>query len=72
MAAHQFGGIGQHGQRANAQDVHLGQTDRLDVAVVELGDEKALGRPLHRHIVGERSRRDDQTAGMDAQMIRLA
>ena len=72
MAAHQLGGVGQHRQGANAQQIDLGQADGLDVAVVELGDQKAFGRPLHRHNVGQRAGRHHQAAGMDAQVMGLA
>ena len=72
VGAHHLGGVGQHGQGADAEDVHLGQADGLDVAVVELGDEKALGRPLHRHVIRQRAGRDDDAAGVHAQVVGLA
>ena len=64
--------VGAGGQGADAQQVELGQAQGLDVLVVELGDEKAFGRPLDRHYVGQRAGRDDQPAGMDTQVVRLA
>ena len=45
VPAHQLGSVGQHGQRADAQQVHLGQAQRLHVAVLELGDEESPSAP---------------------------
>ena len=70
--ARQLGRICQHRQRTDAQQIHLRQPQRLHVAVLELGDQEAFGRPLHRQHVGERARGDHDAAGMDAQMIGLA
>ena len=50
----------------------LGRPSGLDVLVVELGDQEAFGRPLHRHDVGQRAGGDDHAAGMHAQVVGLA
>ncbi len=68
----QLGRVGQHGQGADAQQVDLGQADGLHVAVVVLGDQKALDGPLHRHDIGQRAGGDHQAAGVDAQVVGLA
>ncbi len=44
------------------EDVHLDETERLDVVLVELGHHDALGGPLQRHAVGERLAREDEPA----------
>ena len=56
VLAHQLGGVRQHRERPNPQQVQLGQPDRLDVAVVILGDQEPFRRPLHRHVVGQARR----------------
>ena len=53
------------GQRAQAEEVELDQTDLLDIVLVELGDHAvAAGFAVERRVVGQRSRRDDDAAGM--------
>ena len=45
----------QHGQVAQAEEVHLEQAERLAGRVVELGDDRAVGLPLpDRHMVDDR------------------
>ncbi len=71
VSLHQALRLGQDRQRPDAQQVDLGQAQRLHVAVVELGDEESLGRPLQRQDVGQGPRGDNHPAGMDAQMVGL-
>ena len=71
MAAHQLCRVGQHRQRADAQQVDLGQPDGLHVAVIILRDQKALGGPLHRRDVGQRAGCDDHCAGVHAEVVGL-
>ena len=70
--ARQLGRIRQHRQRTDAQQIHLRQPQRLHIAVLELGDQEAFGRPLHRQHVGQRAGGDHDAAGMDAQVVGLA
>ncbi len=64
-----LGRIGQHGERADAEEVELRQADGRHVPVLVLGDEEALRRPLQRRHVGHRAGRDDHAARMDADVV---
>ena len=53
-----------------AQDVHLHEPERLDVVLVVLRDDRALGRPLQRHPARDGVARDDEAAEVGAQVHR--
>ena len=69
-------GIADHRQRAIAQEIDLHQAGVFGTIFFELDDRnreigialEGLGRPLHRHIVGERGRSDHDSAGMYRQV----
>ncbi len=65
-------GLSKHRQGPDAQQVQLGQAKSLHVVVVELGDQKPLGRPLQRYDIRQRPRGDDHAARMHAQVVGLA
>ena len=59
------------GQRAQAEEVELHQTDRLDIVLVVLGDHAAAaGFAVQRGEIGERGRRDHHAAGVLAGVAR--
>ncbi len=55
---------------AKAQDVHLHEPERLDVVLVVLGDDHALGRPLQRRPGVDGLARDDEAAEVRAEVHR--
>ena len=61
-------GLGDGGVHPEAQDVHLDQAERLDVVLVELRHDDALGGPLQRHEVGEALAGDDEAAQVHAEV----
>ncbi len=62
-------GFGDGAVHAQAEDVHLDEAERLDVVLVELGDDHSLGRPLQRHAVGDGAAREDEAAEVRAQDV---
>ena len=60
-------GVVQHGQVAQAQEVHLEQAERLARRVVELGDDRAVGLALpHRNVVDDRLAAHDHAGRVHA------
>ena len=54
------------------EDVHLHEAEHLDVVLVVLRDDDALGRPLERHPRSDRLARDDEAAEVRPQVHRTA
>ncbi len=69
VGAHAGAGGVDHGQAALAEHVQLDQARRLDGVHVPLRDRQALRAHLKRHEVGNRPRRDDDAAGVRAQVL---
>ncbi len=72
IAAHQVGGVRQHRQGTDAQQVQLGQADSRYIFMIVLSHQETLGRPLHWHVVRKDARRDHNTPRMHAEMVGLA
>ena len=68
-AAHRLGDGGVH---LEGEDVHLDEPERLDVVLVELGHDDALGGPLQGDAVGERVAREDEAAEVGAEVHGVA
>ena len=57
-------------QRLQAEEVELDEADRLEIVLVELRQQRAVGIGVERHVLGDRLRRDHDAAGMRADVAR--
>ena len=59
-------------ERLQSQEVELDEADRLEIVLVELRQQRAVGIGIERHVLGDRLRRDHDAAGMRADVAREA
>ncbi len=70
--AYLLGGIGQHRQRSDPQQVQFWEANSLTAFMVELCRQEPLGCHLYRYKIRKRARRDDHTSCVDGQVVRYA
>ena len=69
VLVYQLDGVGHHREGAYPEEIQLGQAQGFQAQVVELGDEKALGCQLNGNVVRQRTGRNDQASGVNAQVV---
>ena len=52
------------------EEVELDEADRLEIVLVELRQQRAVGIRVERHVLRDRLRRDHDAAGMRADVAR--